>query len=470
MAVLGSVALSRPSGARDTAAALESFVTAQNRFALAMYWQLTRDQDRFVFSPFSMSSMFAMALEGARGETAEEIERVIFIPRDRGERRSSYAALQPAARITNAVWMQNGVAFNKAYGDTLSRQYRAARTDVDFAEGVWAAKRAVDTWIENSTVKRIRVEDEPRTRITRIDGPADALVADHIPKGTFVGRGSIDIGVHPIGIEASRTTLILKFKDNATVADANRAMAAAGVEILGGTFKMVFAGVTDDGTFEPLTTALETLREDPAVEVAAMNPVMSHDGSSAPGYGRWVLASAATASGAWTSQVKHHPTPYSDIVHRSSQDGAVLLTLLISRTGSFISADRDLTVEKVSEWHRVGSISSNMPIPDMPVFNVKTGSPLRATLERMGMVNLFARATEDFSGIDREKESPIQSAAHHAMFSVTAQGFEAAAATAAGSAVVDTHAHASGSALPQPVVFVLQDAKTGLILFIGRAR
>jgi hypothetical protein len=39
-----------------------------------------------------------------------------------------------------------------------------------------------------------------------------------------------------------------------------------------------------------------------------------------------------------------------------------------------------------------------------------------------------------------------------------------------GSAVVDTEPQASGSAPPRALVFVLQDAKTGLILLIGRAR
>lgn len=456
MAAIGSAALSRPSDARDPASALEAFVTAQNQFAIAMYWQLTRDQERFVFSPFSMSSMFAMALEGARGQTAEEIERTFKIPRDRGARRASYAALRGAG-VANAAFTQKDAPFRSTFADTLSRYYGAARTEVDFDDGVWFAKRAVDTWIENSTGKRIRVEDEPRTRMTRLDGPPDALVADHVPDTRFVRRDLIDIGVHPVGIHASRTTLLLKFKDGTTVADANRAIAVAGVEILGGigTVNTVLAGVTDDGTFDPLDTALETLTKDPAVEVAAMNPAISHDGISWAGYGRLVLANAATLAATFTSQVHHSPDGYVDRIHRSSQDGSLTLTLVMSRTESFAHVENELTAQTIAHWHQTRFGSANLPIPETPAFSVTTRSPLNPTLERMGMNNL----------------SPlIDSAAHHASFSMTAQGFEAAASTVAGSVVAHVDPRVSGTAPARPLVLLLQDAKTGLILFMGRMR
>ena len=478
VAALACGAVTRSSDARDVKDGLEAFVAAQNRFALAMYWQMTRDEDRFVLSPFSMSSVMAMTLEGADGKTAEEIDRVTLLPRDRGARRASYAALQPSTRMVNAVFTQKDSSFNPRYGETLRRYYGAARTDVDFPGAIWFAKRSVDTWIEANTDKRIpRDDDRSRTRVTRLEGPPDALAVDHIPGGWPRSSGILDIGVHPhFGIHMSRTSIILMFKDGATVAQVNRAIAEAAVEVLSGMpyLKMLIVGVEDDGTFGPLETALAKLHKDPAIENASTSPIMQPDVLGLPpfeeSFGRIVWANASSMSGAWTTEVKHQPTSHADIIHRVSQDGAIALTLVMSRTGTFPPADSELTANNVARWYHPGNMSSNMPIPDMPAFSVKTRAPLRATLERMGMVKLFVDSTEDFSSVDDEKPSPIQSAVHHAMFSVSAQGFEAAAASTAGSAALHAELHASGSTPPRAIVFVLQDAKTGLILFMGRMR
>jgi serine protease inhibitor len=478
VAAIACGTLTRPSDARDTRVALESFVAAQNKFALALYWLSTRDQEQFVLSPFSVSSTMAMIAEGARGKTADEIERVVGIPRDRGARRSAYAALQPAAGIANALFTQKAESVKASYGEVLSRYYRATRTEVDFPGAIWFAKRSVDTWIETATHKRIpREDDRTRTRVTRLEGPPDALAVDHIPGGWLRSSGILDIGPHPkVGINMSRTTIMLIFKNGATVAQVNRAMADAGVEVLSGMpyIKMLVVGVEDDGTFGPLDRALERFDNDPAIDNASPSPILEPDIMGLPpfsdSFGRIVLASASSMSGTWTSDVKHQPAAQSDILHRTSQDGAVALTLLISRTGTFPPADSDLTAANVARWHRLGSISSNLPIPDMPAFSVKTRAPLRTTLQIVGLEKLFQDAVDDLSSVDGRKPSPIQTAAHHAMFSLTAHGFEAAAATVAGSVVVDVEPHASGTAPPQAVVFILQDAKTGLILFMGRMR
>ena len=476
-AALACIVSSRPVGARDAGAELHAFVAAQNKFALAMYWQMTRDQDRVALSPFSIASVMAMALEGARGKTAEEIERIFAIPRDGGARRSSFAALQPAGGAANAVFMQKDGLFRASYGDALSRYYGAARTEVDFRGAIWFAKRSIDTWIETTTGKRIpRDDDRGRARITRLEGPPDALAADHIPGGWSRSSGILDIGLHPVGFHMSRTSIILMFKDGATVAQVNRAIADAGVEVVSGMpyLKMLVVGVEDDGTFGPLDRALERLDHDPAIENASPSPILQPDVLGLPpfaeSFGRIVLAGASSMSGTWTTQVQHQPTGYSDLLHRASQDGNVALTLLMSRTGAFPAVDAELTVQNVARWHRPGSMSSNMPIPDMPAFSVSSRAPLRPTLERLGVEKLFEESAEDFSGIDDEKRSPMQSAAHHAMFTLSANGFEAAAATTAGSAVLEIEPQASGAAAPCTCVFLLQDVKTGLILFMGRMR
>jgi serine protease inhibitor len=70
-------------GARQIAAGdTNPVVTANGEFALDLYRQLAarRRVENLFFSPFSLSSVLAMAAEGARGETAMEMGKVLRFP------------------------------------------------------------------------------------------------------------------------------------------------------------------------------------------------------------------------------------------------------------------------------------------------------------------------------------------------------------------------------------------------------
>ncbi|MCK4550640.1 MAG: serpin family protein, partial [Candidatus Aenigmarchaeota archaeon] len=89
------------------------------------------------------------------------------------------------------------------------------------------------------------------------------------------------------------------------------------------------------------------------------------------------------------------------------------------------------------------------------------------TLKQMGMPLAFSNDA-DFSGMDGTKNLFIAAVIHQAFVEVNEEGTEAAAATAV---VVNLK-----SALPQvpvfyadhPFVFLIQERKTGNILFLGR--
>ena len=91
---------------RKVAAGLQAIAAASNQFAISAYYRLQPTAGSFAFSPYSLSAVFAMAYEGARKETAEDIKRVFLFPRDHGSRRSSYAALQKSLGLANGVWTQ----------------------------------------------------------------------------------------------------------------------------------------------------------------------------------------------------------------------------------------------------------------------------------------------------------------------------------------------------------------------------
>ncbi len=121
---------------------------------------------------------------------------------------------------------------------------------------------------------------EIRLLLTEIAGPPDALVSEHIPDLPLPPRTEDDTGTHPtLGIVTSRTRITVGFVDTATVAEANDALGAAGVEILGGDPDIGFVEVAVEDTpdFSALDAAVAILRAHPAVKYAALDSEIVFD-------------------------------------------------------------------------------------------------------------------------------------------------------------------------------------------------
>ena len=58
-------------------------VAANSEFAVDLYRQLAKEHpgENFFFSPFSISSALLIATEGASGETAEQMGKVLHVPK-----------------------------------------------------------------------------------------------------------------------------------------------------------------------------------------------------------------------------------------------------------------------------------------------------------------------------------------------------------------------------------------------------
>ena len=56
---------------------LKALVDGNNQFAIDLYKKLAEKDGNIVFSPYSISSALAMTYAGARGQTAEEMAKVL---------------------------------------------------------------------------------------------------------------------------------------------------------------------------------------------------------------------------------------------------------------------------------------------------------------------------------------------------------------------------------------------------------
>jgi serpin B len=158
------------------------------------------------------------------------------------------------------------------------------------------------------------------------------------------------------------------------------------------------------------------------------------------------------------------------------KDGDVSMVLVLPDAVDGLEAlERKLTGASLDTW--VGSLSSERVVVSLPKFEIDPqGSlALAGALKGLGMKLAFERGQADFTGIANPKSPAdrlyISQVFHKAFVKVDEKGTEAAAATA----VVMARA---GAAMPteppkefkadHPFLFFLRDARSGMILFMGR--
>lgn len=165
LAVIASPAFSGAQSANAPPSDQSQAVKGSNAFAIDLYSQLRSQPGNLFFSPESISTAFAMAYAGARGQTAAEMAKVFHftLPQDR---------LQPAMgallaglnakhqsyelRVADALWAQRDENFLPSYLDLVRNHYGAGFHRVDFRRSPEAVRGAINQWVEQQTNDRIK--------------------------------------------------------------------------------------------------------------------------------------------------------------------------------------------------------------------------------------------------------------------------------------------------------------------------
>ncbi len=141
-------------------------VSGLNRFAFDLFRAVRSSSANVAISPASIAPALAMTYEGAQGETAEEMARVVHFPADREAMRRDYRALLAGWRgpgagrsyrlvASNSLWGQRGYPFRTEYVKILADVYGASPAAVDFRRDPEAARRAINTWVGGKTNRLI---------------------------------------------------------------------------------------------------------------------------------------------------------------------------------------------------------------------------------------------------------------------------------------------------------------------------
>ncbi|MCK5062356.1 MAG: serpin family protein [Candidatus Aenigmarchaeota archaeon] len=152
-----------------TAEGVNAVISANNQFAFDLYSKYKDDpkykESNIFFSPYSISTALAMTYEGAKGQTAEEMQSVFNFPEDSVIRRSAFANIyneinkeEQKYRLStaNALWAQENYPFLDEYFNTTEKYYGGKVTNMDFRNAPEPSRLTINKWVEDQTNDKIK--------------------------------------------------------------------------------------------------------------------------------------------------------------------------------------------------------------------------------------------------------------------------------------------------------------------------
>jgi len=157
-----SVAAQSPSAnTADQAAVVEG----SNAFALDLYGQLSAKPGNLFFSPESISTAFAMAYAGARGETATQMAHVFHYTLPQERLHPAVGALLAGMNgahdgyelhVADALWAQQNATFLPAYLNLVKTDYGAGFRQVNFKTSPESVRATINAWVAQETNNKIQ--------------------------------------------------------------------------------------------------------------------------------------------------------------------------------------------------------------------------------------------------------------------------------------------------------------------------
>ncbi|MGE0708984.1 MAG: serpin family protein [Planctomycetota bacterium] len=162
-----------PASANPDSAQAKAAADGSNGFAVDLYRAVKDQAGNQFFSPYSVSVALGMTREGARGETAAEMDRVMHFPKDLAVAHEALRlGLVPpiheeytdkgreqrpafALEVANRLWGQQGKTFVPAFLKTLEDRYAAPLEQLDFRQTA-AARKRINDWVAEHTKDKIK--------------------------------------------------------------------------------------------------------------------------------------------------------------------------------------------------------------------------------------------------------------------------------------------------------------------------
>src|SRR5262245_22107003 len=164
-----------PARAERPSPVAPELVKANTEFAVDLYGALAKTPGNALFSPLSISTAFGLLRQGARGETAAQIDSALHLPKDVAPmyrelldvlNAPHFLPMQDASgaktqvpsfelAVANGVFGGRGWALRDEFRRTAQDAFGAGLEPVDF-EKPDAARAAINRWVEQKTRDKIR--------------------------------------------------------------------------------------------------------------------------------------------------------------------------------------------------------------------------------------------------------------------------------------------------------------------------
>ena len=143
---------------------LKNEITGDKDFVFAFYSEIIdNDKSNIFFSPLSISTAFSMAYEGAKEDTASQMQQVFGFERDEQKRQKAISELLSRLnhkddwyklQVANALWVKDGYEIKSDYLDTAKTHYSSTVDNVDFVTDDGINK--INSWVQEKTNDKIQ--------------------------------------------------------------------------------------------------------------------------------------------------------------------------------------------------------------------------------------------------------------------------------------------------------------------------
>jgi serpin B len=142
-------------------------VEGNNNFAFDLYAKLREQEGNLFFSPYSISMALAMTYAGARGNTAEQMSKVLHFNLQGETLHDAFFGLQNSINtisaegrcqffVANALWGQEGYPFVPSFMELVKEKYSAGISSLDFIKRTEDSRLVINNWVEEKTQNKIK--------------------------------------------------------------------------------------------------------------------------------------------------------------------------------------------------------------------------------------------------------------------------------------------------------------------------
>jgi len=149
-----------------TSAEVNAYVLGSNQFGFDLYsrYSATQVGKNIFFSPYSITTALGMTYEGAKGQTAAEMQNVLHIPTDVNSRQSAVLSVynslnasgQPfTLKTANALWVEKTYNLLPDFLSIAQTFYNGVATNLDFKNAPEPSRVTINSWVANQTNNKI---------------------------------------------------------------------------------------------------------------------------------------------------------------------------------------------------------------------------------------------------------------------------------------------------------------------------